>query len=164
MNNVKYFFLLFLAYQTACVSVQLPTSSAKSKKATDYKYSDPGSPFHEADAKNSDRTWISSQTGSTISFFTSCSNSEPPIRNIRSNALQGIESISIKSEAPVSIGDREGLRSIIEGELEGIDITMDIVIFKKNTCSYQINYISLRQNFIKEKNSFETFFKNFRVN
>lgn len=145
-----------------CVSVKLAPSSPP-EKARDAHYKDPAAPFKSSNSAASDRMWISTKTASTISYFTSCSPSEPPLKNIRAAAFSSLENIEVTHEEPIRINDREGLKSDIEGKMEGVPVKVRFIVFKKNSCSYHLSYVALKENFEKELDQFSNFVKNFKV-
>lgn len=154
--------LLILIYSVAgCVSVKIPTTTVE--KAKNLSFKAPSAPFKSAKSLGADAMWTSSSTASTISFYTSCSESEPALKTIRATAFSSLDSLEITKEEFVRINDREGLKSIIEGRLEGVPVKIQFLVFKKNSCSYHLSYVALKENFDRELNHFNNFINNFRV-
>ena len=147
----------------SCVSVKLPVSSNVPEKADNISFKAPEAPFQSAKSPSSDEMWISSKTASTISFYTSCSPSEPPLKNIRASAFAGLESMNISKEENITMSEREALKSDIEGKAEGVPVKIQFIVFKKNSCSYHLSYVSLKENFEKEIAHFTKFVRNFRA-
>lgn len=155
--------MIIIFADVGCVSVKLPTSLSAPEKAKGISVKAPTSPFKSSTSPNSDQMWISSKTASTISYFTSCSSTEPPLKNIRATAFSGLENVEVTKEDMIKISDREALKSDVEGKLEGVPVKIQLVIFKKNSCSYSLTYVALKENFEKELDQFTNFIKNFRV-
>lgn len=147
---------------TACVSVKIPVTAAP-EKATNVSAKSPPAPFKASSAANSDAMWVSSKTASTITYFTSCSPSEPALKTIRSTAFSSLEGVDVSKEESIQINEREGLKSNIEGSLEGVPVKVQFVVFKKNSCSYHLSYVALKENFEKELDVFTNFVRNFKV-
>lgn len=154
--------LMILTMAAACVSVKIPMSAAP-EKATNLSVKAPPTPFKSSNSASSDGMWVSSKTASTITYFTSCSPSEPALKTIRSTAFTSLEGVDISKEENININEREGLKSNIEGKLEGVPVKVQFVVFKKNSCSYHLSYVALKENFEKELDQFTNFVKNFRV-
>jgi hypothetical protein len=154
--------MLILCFGSGCVSVKLAPPSAP-EKAQDVHYKDPAAPFKSSNSKASDRMWISAKTASTISYFTSCSPSEPPLKNIRAAAFSSLENLDITKEEKIQFNGRETLKSDIEGKMEGVPVKVRFLVFKKNSCSYHLSYVALKENFEKEIDQFNNFVKNFKV-
>lgn len=147
---------------TGCVSVKIPTSAAP-EKAKNVSYKAPNAPFKSSNSASSDAMWVSSKTASTITYFTSCSSSEPQLKTIRSTAFASLENTDISKEESILLNDREALKSNIEGKLEGVPVKIQFIVFKKNSCSYHLSYVSLKENFEKELEQFTVFVRNFKA-
>lgn len=154
--------LIFLISTTACVSVKIPTSAAP-EKAKNVNAKAPAAPFKSSSSANSDAMWVSGKTASTITYFTSCSPSEPALKSIRATAFSSLEDSDVTKEENIQINERTGLKSNIEGSLEGVPVKVQFVVFKKNSCSYHLSYVALKENFEKELNVFTNFVRNFKV-
>lgn len=144
-----------------CVSVKLPTTVVEKAKNVGFKA--PSAPFKSAKSPSSDEMWVSTKTASTISFFTSCSPSEPALKTIRTTAFSSLENIEISKEESISYNEREALKSNIDGKMEGVPVKIQFLVFKKNSCSYHLSYVALKENFEKELSIFTSFVNNFRV-
>lgn len=154
--------LIFIsAIINGCVSVQIPPTIIE--KAKNISHKAPASPFKYSKSKSSDQMWVSNKTASTISYFTSCSPSEPTLKAIRTNAFASLESVEVSKEENVQINEREGLKSNIEGKLEGVPVKVQFIVFKKNSCSYHLSYVALKENFDKEVDAFTNFIKTFKA-
>jgi hypothetical protein len=161
MMKKNFAILFFISMIAGCVSVQIPTTPIEKAKNVSFKA--PTSPFKSTKSPSSDQIWVSSKTASTISYFTSCSSSEPALKAIRTNAFSSLDKVEVSKEETIQINDREGLKSNIEGTLEGVPVKIQFVVFKKNSCSYHLSYVALRENFDKELDHFSNFIQNFRA-
>jgi len=163
MTNKNFLLLIScLLIFSGCVSVQLGGGGAP-KKSKNVSYTAPSKPFKESQSPNSDEIWASTKTASTISYFSSCSDTEPSLKSIRSSVLQGFEDFKITKEQTIEIDDREGLQSTVDGKLEGVPVRIEFIVFKKNSCSYNLTYVALKENFDKELNEFNKFITSFKV-
>jgi len=147
---------------TGCVSVKLPSTPAPTK-SKNVNYSRPSSPFSASNPKGADALWVSKNTASTISFFSSCSENEPPLESARASAFASIEGADVTKEKPYSINDRQGLMSDIQGNLEGVPVKIRFLVFKKGECSYHLTYVALQENFEKEIEHYNKFIKSFKA-
>lgn len=165
MTNKKFTTLIFifalLIALPSCVSVKIPNTVIEKAKNVGVK--PPTSPYKKSNSASSDEMWVSNKTASTISYFTSCSNSEPALKAIRTNAFSSLEGVEVTKEESIQISEREGLKSNVEGKLEGVPVKVQFVVFKKNSCSYHLSYVSLKENFDKEIEQFTTFVRSFRA-
>lgn len=146
-----------------CVSVNLPLNS-KHTRSTNMEFNSPRSPFvAQTEEKNLDGLWISEKTKSTIGFYSLCSPNLPPLKNARSNSLNGIENATIVSEKTLNYNQREALQSVIQGKLEGFLFQIESLLFIKDSCLFEISYVSYKDNFDKEHDIYKKFIEDFKV-
>jgi hypothetical protein len=157
------FAVLFSSFLFGCVSVKLANTGAGASKATNISYKAPSKPFQSSKSSNSDKIWESSKTASTISYFSSCSDDEPSLKSIQTTSLQGLEDFKILDEQEIPFNERGALRSTIVGKLEGVPVQIEFIVFKKNSCSFHLTYVALKENYKKEIEEFNNFTRNFRV-
>lgn len=163
MMVIKIIFTAWILILSGCVSVNLPLNQ-KSTKAENVSYQDPSMPFVKQTSENNlDGLWISKNTKSTIGFYSLCHKNLPPLRNARSNSLNGIENSEIVKEDVTRYNDREALRSLIQGKLEGFVFQIESVLFVKDSCLFEISYVSYKENFDKERGIYNKFLEGFKV-
>lgn len=161
MMNIINLLLVFVI--SGCVSVNIPLSS-KYPKAENVSYKEPTLPFVKQSVQNNlDGLWISKDTKSTIGFYSLCSKNLPPLRNARSNSLHGIENAQVIKEETLRYNQREALKSIIEGKLEGFVFQIESMLFIKDSCLFEISYVSYKENFEKERQIYNSFLEGFKV-
>lgn len=164
--NQLVFKTLFLStivlFSASCVSVKLPSAKPPTK-SKNVNFKRPVSPFSSANPKGADALWVSKNTASTISYFSSCSENEPALEVARANAFISIEGADVKKEQSYSVDDRQGLMSDIEGNLEGVPVKIRFLVFKKGDCSYHLTYVSLKENFDREVEHYTKFVKSFKA-
>lgn len=147
---------------TSCVSVKLPSTPAPTK-SKNVHYNRPSSPFSASNPKGADALWVSKNTASTISYFSSCSENEPPLETARASAFVSIEGADVIKEKSYLINEREGLMSDIQGNSEGVPVKIRFLVFKKGDCSYHLTYVALKENFDKEIEHYNKFIKSFKA-
>lgn len=159
---VLFLTVAFATALTACVSVQIPTGSAK--KASDMTYEAPEKPFSEIQAKNSDRAWLSATTGNTISFLSECdASSDPSLEQIQSESLAALSDLQVENSQRLTYNSREALQTTAAGEVDGVPVKLKLLIFKKNNCNYTLSYGGVAKNFAAETSAFDHFVRNFKV-
>lgn len=151
-----------IIFLSGCVSVELPNS--KTTSAKDVKWSAPGGPFKEIKATNSDKTWMSSSTGNTISFLSECGNTaDPSLQILESESLSAIGKINPVSAKVFDFNSRAARESVSSGEVDGVPVQLKLLVFKKNGCNYTLSYGGVLKNFAIEEKYFEDFKQNFKA-
>lgn len=157
------FYFVASLFLSACVSVNIPLSQ-KSTKSSQVKFQEPGQPFAKHPKQGDlDGLWLSKKTKSTIGFYSLCHKDLPPLKNARSNSLSGIEGSQVIKENTLIYNDREALRSIIEGKLEGFLFQIESLLFVKDSCLFEISYVAYKENFNKEISIYRAFLDGFKV-
>jgi hypothetical protein len=128
------------------------------------QYTPPSSPFEKVSVSSADEVWQSSDTGSTIAVNSLCRKyQDVSIERLRENILSGIDELKVETTEKGTFDGRDSERVTVSGKTDGIPVTVSILIFKKNGCTYDLAYISRKQNFEKELQLFESFLKGFHV-
>lgn len=144
----------------SCISVNLP--GRKSVPATGVEYSAPGAPFKSIDAAGSDKAWLSSDTGNTISFISDCGGSDPSLQQMETESLAALSNLDVKSDTLMFNG-REARSSVAQGTVDGIAVRLALLVFKKNNCNYTLSYGGVEKNFAPEQKHFEEFKAQFKA-
>ncbi len=156
-------FAICLLILSACVSVKLATEDRARVAPNKIHYDNPGKPFKKTDLSQADGAWQSPSTGNSISFFSDCKANTLPLKVIRTNTFSGVEALKVIDEVIINYNDREALRSIVLGKMEGVPIKINLIIFKKNMCTYSLSYIALIDQYNKELTNFTKFTESFKV-
>ncbi len=147
---------------SSCVSVNIKPKAAA--RSTEYKYQAPDSSFTKLDHDQTDLAWQNQKNGNTIAVLSECSeNRDPSLNDLENEMLQVLSNTKISSTQNLVFEDREALRSVIEGKVDGIPVKVDVLTFKKNSCAYTLTYMGRANGFDKDQVVFERFLKGFKV-
>ena len=153
---------LIAVFSSGCVSVSLGPKPAERSKA--FRFQSPGGDFKEVKIEDMDRTWRSTSTGNTISIKTSCDEAgDPSLTYLRGLLFEGIDQLKITLNELTTYNGREALHSIAQGRIDGIETGIELMIFKKNNCSYTLSYIGVKDRFEKDRSTFQNFLNGFGV-
>jgi len=146
----------------ACVSVNIPTTSGSPAK--DVQFADPAEPFKDIKVKTADKAWLSARTGNTISFLSDCNAAvDPTLRQLENESLTVIDKLVIQTSKQVEFNGREALSTIAHGEVDGVAVKTQLLVFKKNNCNYTLSYGGLSKNFETENKYFQQFTESFKA-
>ncbi len=150
------------AFFTSCVSVSI--GPKKPDSAKNVKYTAPAAPFVPFDSDEIDAGWKNGLKGTSISFKSTCGDVlDLPLENIQQSMLTGIDDLKVTRSEKIPFNQREALNSVIQGKVDGVDTKMEIVILKKNHCTYMISYVGLYKSFDSDLSSFKSFLKGFEA-
>jgi hypothetical protein len=154
--------ITFILLSTACVSVQIPTSSGKKSKQV--TLSAPVKPFIETENKTMDAVWINESNGNTISYISECNAKiEPTLEQLESDTILSLSTVTSKTSEKKSYNFRQALYSDIVGTLDGVEMKIRQISLLKNNCSFTISYTGLESKFDENLTVFETFLKDFKI-
>ncbi len=157
IKQLRYTILIFYyLFLSSCVSVDL------SKKQTfhnrDVRFSEPNKPFQEIKSDSLDKVWRHSKNGNTISYFSECQSEEDPdLEQIQKGIISQISNYTILKSNPVVINQRTGLHSVVDGNVDGVNTRVELLIFKKNNCTYIITYAGVTISFAENMIDFNNF-------
>jgi len=149
-------------FNVGCVSVNIKPKTLK--HSTEYKYQAPASIFQKLENDQTDLAWQNQKSGNTIAVLSECSDvRDPSLADLEAETSQALNEPQVLKTQNLNFEDREALRSLIEGKLDGISVKMDVLTFKKNSCSYTLTYMGRSQGFEKDLATFESFIQGFKV-
>jgi hypothetical protein len=147
---------------SGCVSVELPNT--KTTSAKDVQWNAPATPFKEIKASNADKTWLSSRTANTISFLSECGNAaDPSLQTLESESLSALGKIETVNSKDFEFNGRAARNSVSAGEVDGVPVQLELLVFKKNGCNYTLSYGGVKKQFDGEHKIFEDFKTNFKA-
>ncbi len=155
--------LLLLAIQSACAIIG-GGDDDPGAKAKVIEHRPPATPFEKVSVSSADEVWQSRQTGSTIAVNSLCKKyQDVSLKRLRENILAGIEDVQVEKTENGSFDGRDSERVTVNGKTDGIPVKVNILIYKKNNCTYDLAFIARKEHFDKEVNIFEDFLKGFHV-
>ncbi len=146
----------------ACVSVDLkPKAVTKSKS---YQFQDPPKYFGKMESDQADFVWQNPKNGNTIAVLSECSETrDPSLSNLESETVNALTAPQILHTENVHFADRGALQSLVEGQVDGVNVKMEILTLKKNSCSYTLSYIGRSKTFEQDQKIFSQFLKGFVI-
>lgn len=157
----NFLFCCFLLFTAACVSVKIPTSTGT--RATGVKAEPPPAPYEEIKGSSADKAWLSSKTGNTISYLSDCNAGDPTLQQLETESLMGLTKLKVLESKTTTFNGREALSTQAQGEVDGVSVKTELIVFKKNNCNYTLSYGGLLKNFDKERTAFAKFLEGFRA-
>ena len=137
--TIKFLALLATLVLVNCVSVKL--SERKVIKSSSTLYVIPSKPFYEVKNQHLDKAWQNKNTGGTISYLSDCNNPvDTSLDNILRGIISEIEHANVIESSQVTYNDRDALHAYVSGKVDGVNSQVELIIFKKNNCTYILTY------------------------
>jgi hypothetical protein len=101
--------------------------------------------------------------GSTIATDAFCGPAyeDSPLATLTSQMMAGVENYEIVSSREFMLDERGALRTVVTGRTDGVDLTYDIVVIKKNKCIFDFMLISPMGNYSTARADYEGFYSGF---
>jgi hypothetical protein len=154
--------ILTLLVCSACVSVDL--GLGKAQKADGITFASPTGHFKKISNSTVDSAWQDSVNGNTLAFLSECnSKTDLTLKTIEAENLAALTNIVIVESKDFTYNDRDALRTIVNGQVDGVPVRMEVVIFKKNNCNYTLSFVGREKYFKSDEAQFNNFVEGFRA-
>ncbi len=128
------------------------------------KFQRPPRTFKNLHSLDVDDSWREKQNGNTISVLSECHDSpNPSLEQIQSGVISEITDAQPLETEQITFNNRDAIHSIIDGNVDGIATRFELVIFKKDDCTFILTYAGVAKAFGNNQRDFERFVKEFRV-
>lgn len=84
------------------------------------------------------------------------------LKVLTTHLQMALDSKKTISEKNLMLDNRGALRTVVEGKVDGVPITLDTVVIKKNDCVFDFSLISKPDEYNLVVSDFETFFNGFK--
>ena len=103
------------------------------------------------------------QSNGSVDVYAKCGEDrlDTSLIALRTQLLIGFTETNFKDEKVVPFDKREALRTVMDAKLDGVPMSLDIYVYKKNGCVYDIVYVARPQNFDQGVQAFESFVAGF---
>ena len=153
--------ILFLM-TSGCVSLPIP--GGKVERAKNISYQKPGGSFKQLSADSLDQAWQSSHTGNTIAYISECNSPvETSLKALETESLGALSNPTIVKSETKPFNDRESTYTQGDGTVDGVPVSVAILVFQKNGCNYTLTYSGRKSAFATELPAFEAFKESFKV-
>jgi hypothetical protein len=153
---------LFLVSLCGCVSVSL--SKGESRRSQSYTFKEPSKPFVSHTATQVDHAWKNPNSGSIVSVVSECSETaDPELITLRNDIVGSLSYSKVETEQRLKYQAREALRSLVRGQVDGVESFIDILVFKKNGCSYILSLVTGPRELAVDQPHFEKFLSGFEA-
>ncbi len=155
------FTLLFLTGLTSCISVSITPKIGKSEHVS---FKAPPKPFEHITSPGADEAWQDKSHGNLISFLTACKDpADPSLETIEKDLLSSFEDVKILNTDSSFFDGRESRKTQAQGKVDGISTKLELLVFKKNNCSYSLSYVAVEKNFDQDLPIFHQFLESFKA-
>lgn len=144
----------------ACVSSILKESPPTFSSEVEFK--DPSAPFVKL-KKSVFPSWKNQRTGNVISIVSDCDqNSNQSLAQLHRMVEDSLTGVQVVSEENSSLQDKPSLSKNIKGQLDGIDIELFSVSFRRKSCGYVSSLAGKIGSIQQDRAAFDQFNQNLK--
>lgn len=127
-----------------------------------YRVAEPQGAWRPVVFEDNDLAWLST-AGHVLAINATCSGHEDPQLEVLTNHLVfGFTERQWLKRERFQLDGREALRSQVKARLDGVPVSLELVVLKKNGCVHDFTYVSPEGREAEHKASFERLVANFR--
>jgi hypothetical protein len=128
-----------------------------------YRVVAPGAGWERIKVGDNDLAFHNEGLG-TISINSTCKNYEDlPAQALMNELLFGTRSRFYRTEEVVTVDGRGALHSVVDLELDGVPLTLEVYLVTKDGCVYDITRVSSRASYEPGRPTLHTFVRSFAV-
>src|SRR4051812_26422405 len=143
----------------SCVSSLLKEAPPSFSK--EIKLIDPPQPFSKM-GTSIYPSWKNTKTGNVIAIISDCSETSTyKLSNLHQLIEEPLENIKIIKEETVSLQNRPALLRVVNAQLDGHEIEIRSVSFKRKSCGYVSSLSGKKNNLGDDSGKFEQFMNGF---
>ena len=138
MRHGYFIFLIVGAlYLPGCAV--LGGSEETTERSTNFKFQEPPAPFKKFSGSTADYAWQSDRTGNTIAVHSMCQKyDDVKLDLLADNILAGVDNLNILQREKLKFDERDAERILADGKTDGVPVSVDILVLKKNSCTYDL--------------------------
>lgn len=146
-----------------CVTVKLG-SGEDGKRAVGLSVREPSAPFAKDAQPDVDAAWKNPRNGNMISYLSDCSDpSDPPLDHIVQSTLSGLSQLQYEGNSSPTFQGREARRVLASGKVDGVPTEIELLVFKRNMCTYILSYVGVHNSFAENRADFQKFIDGFKA-
>lgn len=128
-----------------------------------YRVGSVGSGWERVEVDDNDLAWTHRALG-TISLNSTCADYEDvPEQALMNHLLFGTRERQYQVEETVTLDGRGALHTVVDLELDGVPLTLEIFVLKKDGCVYDLSLIAGRGSFAQARPAFAGLVRGFEV-
>ena len=122
-----------------------------------------GPGWERLEVDDNDLAWTHRTLG-TLSVNSTCQSYEDvPEEALMNHLLFGTRERTYRLEETVTIDGRGGRHAVVDLELDGVPLTLEVLVFRKDGCVYDVSLITGRASFAQARTAFAALVAGFKV-
>lgn len=133
-------------------------------KAADFTHGTLPETWKKNDVKGLAVAYYHAGYGATAGVAPLCEGiSDQTLESLAQQELVGLEQRETLEEKRVTVDGREAVEWVVKGSVDGVEMRVNLVVFRKDGCVYDVNLVSRPETFERARAEFQVFVSGFKI-
>lgn len=133
-------------------------------KVADFSHGQLPAGWKKTDVKGLATAYYHSGYGATAGVAPVCEGiNDFTLESLAQRELVGLEQRETLEEKRLTVDGREAVEWVVKGSVDGVEMRVNLVVFRKDGCVYDLNLVSKPENFDKARAEFQLFVTGFKL-
>lgn len=138
--------------------------SAVTGKVVDFSHGPLPAEWKKTEVKGLAVAYYHSGYGATAGVAPGCEGiSDSTLESLAQQELIGLEQREMLEEKRVTVDGREAVEWVVKGSVDGVEMRVNLVVFRKDGCVYDLNLVSRPETFSQARTDFQAFVAGFAL-
>lgn len=138
--------------------------SSSYARASKFRHGDLPAGWEKTSVKGLAAAWYHPEYGATAGVAPVCEGiSDATLESLAQQELVGLEQREMVEEGRVAVDGREAIDWVVKGSVDGVLVVMNLVVFRKDGCVYDLNLVSKPETFDRARAEFRGFVGGFAL-
>lgn len=148
----------------AAVALAACGKTATYSRSSKFRHGDLPSGWEKTKVKGMAVAFYHSEYGATAGVAPVCQGvSDSTLESLAQQELVGLEQRELVEESRVSVDGREAIDWVVRGSVDGVLVLVNLVVFRKQGCVYDLNLVSRPETFERARTEFRGFVAGFSL-
>lgn len=133
-------------------------------KVSDFSHGPLPAEWKKTDVKGLAVAYYHSAYGATAGVAPVCEGvSDSTLESLARQELIGLEQRELLEENRIRVDGREAVEWVVKGSVDGVEMRVNLVVFRKDGCVYDLNLVSRPETFETARTDFRAFVDGFAL-
>src|SRR3954453_21341009 len=107
-----------------------------------YRLGEPGPGWQEVHKEGAAVVFYNHALGAVLEANATCRDDAEaaPLASLTRQLLIGYTERTVRGETTIALAGREALRTRVDAKLDGVPVSLDVVVLRRNGCIYDLSY------------------------
>lgn len=133
-------------------------------KVSDFTHGTLPAGWKKTEVKGLVTAYYHEEYGATAGVAPGCEGiNDHTLESLASRELVGLEQRQTLEEKRILVDGREAVDWVVKGSVDGVEMRVNLIVFRKDGCVYDLNLVSRPDSFEKARAEFQMFVTGFKI-